>query len=91
MGQPCNHERYMGTLIMKEVGQTCSEEAAHGLHSVMASKPNDRSLYYKKKTMATKVTPEINLVYPWSPLPCTPCKQVLIWASPTMCERGGTS
>jgi hypothetical protein len=33
-----------------------SIEAAHGLHSVMASRPSDRRLYYKKKTMDTKVT-----------------------------------
>jgi hypothetical protein len=39
-----------------------SIEVAHGLHSVMASGPGDRRLYYKKKTIATKVTLEINLV-----------------------------
>jgi hypothetical protein len=53
--------------------------AAHGLCSVMASGPGDRRLHYKKKTMATKVTLEINLVYPL-------CKQVLMWVSPTVCE-----
>jgi hypothetical protein len=41
--------------------------------------------------MVTKVTLEINLVYPWSPPPCTPYKQVLMWVSPTLCERGGTN
>jgi hypothetical protein len=41
-----------------------STESAHVLHSIMASGPGDRRLYYKKKTMATKVTLEINLVYP---------------------------
>jgi hypothetical protein len=59
--------------------------------SVMASGHSDRRLYYKKKMMATKVTPKINLVYRWSPSPCTPCKQVLIWVSPTLCERCGTN
>jgi hypothetical protein len=68
-----------------------SIEAAHGLRSVMASGPSDRRLYYKKKMMTTKVTLEINLVYPWSAPPRTPCKQVHMWVSPTLCERGGTN
>jgi hypothetical protein len=34
--------------------------AAHGLQSVMANMPGDKRLYYKKKTMVTKVTLEIN-------------------------------
>jgi hypothetical protein len=42
-----------------------SIEAAHGRRSVMASGPDDRRLYYKKKTMATKITIEINLVHPY--------------------------
>jgi hypothetical protein len=29
---------------------------AHGLHSVMASRPGDRSLYYKKTMMAINIT-----------------------------------
>jgi hypothetical protein len=37
-----------------------SIEYAHGLHSVIESGPGDIRLYYKKKTMATKVTLEIN-------------------------------
>jgi hypothetical protein len=37
-----------------------SIESAHGLHSVIESGPGDIRLYYKKKTMATKVTLEIN-------------------------------
>jgi hypothetical protein len=41
-----------------------SIKTAHGLRSIMASGPDDRRLYYKNKTMATKVTLEINLVYP---------------------------
>jgi hypothetical protein len=68
-----------------------SIEAAHGPYSAMASSLGDRRLYYKKKTMATKVTVEINLVYPWSPPPCSPYKQVLMWVNPTLCERGGTN
>jgi hypothetical protein len=40
-----------------------SIESAHGLRSVMASRTSDRRLYYKKKTMDTKVTLEINLVW----------------------------
>jgi hypothetical protein len=55
-----------------------SIEAADGLRSVMVSEPGDGRLYYKRKTMATKVTLEINFVYPWSPPPCTPCKKVLL-------------
>jgi hypothetical protein len=68
-----------------------SIKAAHGLRSVMASGPGDRRLYYKKKTMATKVTLEINFAYLWSPPPCTPCKEVLMWVNPTLCERGETN
>jgi hypothetical protein len=68
-----------------------SIEAAHELGLVMASNLDDRRLYYKKKTMATKVTLEINLTDPWSPPPCTPCKQVLLWVNPTLCEWGGTN
>jgi hypothetical protein len=41
-----------------------SIESAHGLRSVMTSRAGDRRLYYKKKTIATKVTLEIYLVYP---------------------------
>jgi hypothetical protein len=66
-------------------------KAAHGPRSVMASGPGDRRLYYKKKMMATKVTLQINLAYPFSPAPCTPCKQVIMWASPTLCEQGETN
>jgi hypothetical protein len=40
-----------------------SIESAQGLHLVMARGPNDRRLYYKKKTMSTKVTLEINLMW----------------------------
>jgi hypothetical protein len=46
-----------------------SIEVAHGLHSVMASGPGDRRLYYKKTMMVIHITLEINLVYPWSPPP----------------------
>jgi hypothetical protein len=63
-----------------------SIEPAHGLRSIMKSGPGDRRLYYKKKMMANKVTLEINLLYPWSPSPYTPCKQVLMWVRPTLCE-----
>jgi hypothetical protein len=41
-----------------------SIECTHGLRLEMTSGPDDRMLYYKKKTMATKLTLEINLVYP---------------------------
>jgi hypothetical protein len=41
-------------------------EPAHGLRLVMTSEP-DHSRLYKKKTMASMATLEINLVYPWSP------------------------
>jgi hypothetical protein len=68
-----------------------SIEVAHGLRSVMASGPGDRRLYYKKKMMVTNVILEINLVYPWSPPPCTPSKQVLMWDSPTFCDQGETN
>jgi hypothetical protein len=68
-----------------------SVEVAHGLHLVMASRLGDRRLYYKKKMMGTKVTLEINLVYPWSPPPRTPCKQVLMWIRPTLYKRCGTN
>jgi hypothetical protein len=47
-----------------------SIEAAQEIRSVMASKPGHSRLY-KKKTMATTITIEINLVYPWEPLQCT--------------------
>jgi hypothetical protein len=67
-----------------------SNEAAHGLRSVMAG-GLDHSRLYKKKMMASTVTPKINLVYLWSPMQCTQCKQVLIWVSPTSCERGETN
>jgi hypothetical protein len=58
-----------------EQGETNMQsiETAHGLYSAMASGSGDRRLY-KKKMMATKVTVEINLVYPWSTLLCTRCK-----------------
>jgi hypothetical protein len=39
-----------------------SIETTHGLCSIMASGPGDKRLYYKKKTMPTKVTLEINLL-----------------------------
>jgi hypothetical protein len=42
-----------------------SIEAAQRIHSIMASEP-DCSGLYKKKTMVTMVTLEINLVYMWS-------------------------
>jgi hypothetical protein len=35
---------------------------------------------YKKKTMMITITLEINLVYSWSPPPCTQYKQVLMWS-----------
>jgi hypothetical protein len=41
-----------------------SIECTHGLCLEMTSRLDDRMLYYKKKTMATKLTLEINLVYP---------------------------
>jgi hypothetical protein len=57
----------------------------------MACGPDDRRLFYEKKIMAIKITLEINLVYPWSPQPCTRYKQILMWVSSTLCERGGTN
>jgi hypothetical protein len=65
-------------------------EAAQGICSAMASE-HGHSRLYKKKTMATTVTLEINLVYPWSPSTCNRCKQVFMMVSPTFCERGGTN
>jgi hypothetical protein len=64
-------------------------KTTHGLCLIIASGLSDRRLYYKKKMMVTKVTLEINLVYPWSPLPCTPCKKVLMWASPLCVSEVG--
>jgi hypothetical protein len=45
-------------------------EADQGIRLVIASE-HGHSRLYKKKTMAAKVTLEINLVYLWSPPPCT--------------------
>jgi hypothetical protein len=67
-----------------------SIEAAQGIRSVMASEPGHSRLY-KKETMSTTVTLEINLVYPWTRTYCTWCKKILMWASPTFCEWGGTN
>jgi hypothetical protein len=57
-----------------------SIEAAHGLRSVMA-RGHDHNRLYKKKTMTSTVTLEINLVYMWSPPQCTRCNQILMWVS----------
>jgi hypothetical protein len=67
-----------------------SIEVAYGLCSVMAIEPSHSRLY-KKKTKASTVPLEINLVYPWSPSQCTRCKQVFMWVSLTYYERSGTN
>jgi hypothetical protein len=55
-------------MVSPKFGERCgtnmkSIEAAHGQRSVIANGLGDKRLYYKKKTMPTKVTREINSFY----------------------------
>jgi hypothetical protein len=62
-----------------------SIETTQGIRLVMAS-VSGHSRLYKKETMATTVTLEINLVYLWIRWHCSRCKKVFMWVSPIFCE-----